>query len=269
MNQPSKLVWPTRGQAYTLDVFEKLELRDSPCLRFYHNDRLVVIQDSPGGIDELCDNAGFAATEWTFVQETDEWIPVFQYSGKRPITDFVTIEEGAASNRTGEYWVCWKGFHRPELTPFEEREAKRRFEADWEEARLVQTRQQLLEKMSKPAPEVSPHFSFKKVIDSIINPVIPKYSSEELATDPVKAEHYLMSRPKCVSEFAEKTTLVWEKIDLCSKKARLYEAGYIEQHVGWSHWGKYQGNMVANKVPSPVRFNTYECFVAWTLARFW
>lgn len=116
------------------------------------------------------------------------------------------------------------------------------------------------------APKSDSVFSFKEVIDSIIHPKIPSYSSEELATDHEKAQHYLLSRSKDVQVFAQAKVLVWEKIDIASKKAKLYESGYVHQHVGWSNWGKFVSN---TRGVADVRFKTYECFVAWVLKKFW
>jgi hypothetical protein len=276
MNNTDNRIYPVRNQVYSLAEITKLYLRDSACFSFYHNDVLVVIQNTNVLNEELCANADFAAMQWKFIRETDEWIPIFHYAGERPITDFVTIEEGAACRRQSEYWVCWKGFHEPQLTEFEEHAAAFHFGEDWIAAHEEQAVRKALEAAIATPPIIETYppaedISFQKVMESLTKPmVIPRYSSEELASDPVKAEHYLASRTKDVGAFDEKTPLVWEKVNMAQQKAKLYEAGYIEQHAGWSHWGNFRANPVEGKRPQDaVRFKTRECFVAWTLQLVW
>lgn len=111
-------------------------------------------------------------------------------------------------------------------------------------------------------PPCISEFSFKEVIESIIKPTIPEYTSEELASDHEKAQHYLMARTKDVQDFAAAKVLKWERVNMAEEKAKFYEAGHVHKHAGWSNWGKLIFN---DNKRQPVRFATYECFVAWTL----
>lgn len=103
---------PQRGHVYTLQQIEKaLDLRDSPCLEFVHDNELAVLQTSHLSENELLAVPGFADTQWRYVLETYEWIPVFRYVDTRPITDFVDITVITEYGET-EYWATPKGHPR-------------------------------------------------------------------------------------------------------------------------------------------------------------
>ncbi len=73
-------VHPVRGETYTVrEIYEDLFLRDSPHLSFFReDDEKDVIQNSHFTIDELLSlNHPLLDCEFTYVRETDEWIPVF------------------------------------------------------------------------------------------------------------------------------------------------------------------------------------------------
>lgn len=93
--------YPKRQQNYTLAEVLELELRDSPYLSVMLEDpktgQLVdaPIQDSHMTHEQLLSVPGLKDTVWTYLYETDEWIPLFRFAAAantRPITDFITIE---------------------------------------------------------------------------------------------------------------------------------------------------------------------------------
>uniref|UniRef100_A0AAU7PG37 Uncharacterized protein n=1 Tax=Burkholderia phage vB_BgluM-SURPRISE13 TaxID=3159457 RepID=A0AAU7PG37_9VIRU len=87
------LIRPRNGEIYTLaDINSKLYLRDSPCLLFRHEGKDVPIQDShlEETMDKLVD--GLGETQWTYIRETEEWIPVFRAVDDAEVLKFVDIE---------------------------------------------------------------------------------------------------------------------------------------------------------------------------------
>lgn len=99
--------YPQRGQVYTLKEIENdLELRDSPFLRFVPQKvRYVgmpagvqVIQQSH--IANLSELEGWADTKWSFVRETDEWIPLFRAVDDAAIEALCVIEPDVSEFRS-------------------------------------------------------------------------------------------------------------------------------------------------------------------------
>lgn len=102
--------YPQRGQTYTLKEIEtELELRDSPFLRFipqkvrYAHERdagIQVIQSS--NVVDLHQLEGWADTEWVFVRETEEWIPLFRAVDDAAIEALCIIEPDTSEFRSGD-----------------------------------------------------------------------------------------------------------------------------------------------------------------------
>lgn len=129
-------IQPRSGVVYTLrQVLTQLELRDSPHLGFrakppaarefdiwrpadhiqWHEGR-AVIQESHCTTAQMLEVPGFADSLWRYVRETHEWIPVFEYAGTAPITDFVDMEpeneKYADDMQPRGWWVTPKGLTR-------------------------------------------------------------------------------------------------------------------------------------------------------------
>lgn len=108
------MINPKRGQTYTLkQIEEELFLRDSPCLLFVHEDVEGVIQDSHIGenISKIVPLAG--ESQWVYIRETDEWIPVFKFDTKveqRPVTDFLDLTPDTDHDGKPSWWATPKGF---------------------------------------------------------------------------------------------------------------------------------------------------------------
>lgn len=79
-------ILPECGKTYTLDqVYNELQLRDSPFLMFYRKGEREVIQSQTVDVDtETLFKAlpDIAKTKWTYIRETSEWIPLFILSSK-------------------------------------------------------------------------------------------------------------------------------------------------------------------------------------------
>lgn len=101
---------PVINKVYTYGEILKLNLNDSPCLQFRHNQKLEVIQDcfEDPEVDSL-EVPGFSESKWKYRHETNELIPVFIYVGETLITDLVTIDNFANED---DAWVCPIGFYR-------------------------------------------------------------------------------------------------------------------------------------------------------------
>ena len=102
---------PKRGETYSLQqIWEVLDLRDSPCLLVYINGIEGVIQEAHVSQEQFLSVPNFASTQWKYLYETHEWIPVFRYADKTPITDYVDYVDN--NDRQGELWITPKGFPR-------------------------------------------------------------------------------------------------------------------------------------------------------------
>lgn len=112
-----KKINPVSGQVYTLaQIFNDLNLPDSPSLCFSYLVKGGVIQTSHVTHAELLAVPGFAESRWRYRYETSEWIPLFMYAGEAPITEFVTIEPWLADFPEAEtFWVCPKGHPREQV----------------------------------------------------------------------------------------------------------------------------------------------------------
>jgi hypothetical protein len=109
-------IYPKRGQVYTLAEIDKvLYMRDSAHLMFWFEvngeRKELVIQNSCGNVPPV-ELPGWLDSQWKYMYETDEWIPIFRYAGQQPITDFVTIEDDLCEYaEPGDKYVCIKGLH--------------------------------------------------------------------------------------------------------------------------------------------------------------
>jgi hypothetical protein len=74
-------IYPKAGQVYTLAEIQTLYLRDSECLMGEIAGRQVVIQNTHLQPEEFLAVPGASESQWRYVRETEEWIPVFRYAG--------------------------------------------------------------------------------------------------------------------------------------------------------------------------------------------
>lgn len=85
---------PIKNRVYTLRQVFQLRLRDTPHLGFAGpRGARCVIQTSHLMEVDLLAVPGWADTQWKYLYETDEWIPVFQYVGPiKTLVDLLHIE---------------------------------------------------------------------------------------------------------------------------------------------------------------------------------
>ncbi len=116
-------VYPKRYQSYSLEeICNVLYLRDGPGLGFTFNGIDGCVQDSHLTVEELLSVPGFKDTQWVYIRETHEWIPVFRYNEKinQPsidnFCDLEIYEDKYRLNKPNEkFWWCTpKGFPRPQ-----------------------------------------------------------------------------------------------------------------------------------------------------------
>lgn len=112
-------VHPKRYQSYTYkEISEVLYLRDSPALGFYHQGIQGRIQNTHLNEEEMMSVPGMAESKWTYIRETHEWIPIFQFNEKAdqpPITTLVDLEpyiDIYNLNDDKSWWATPKGFPR-------------------------------------------------------------------------------------------------------------------------------------------------------------
>ena len=116
MTQAKNTIYPKRLQVYTLaEIFNELYLRDSAFLNFWYQGKRCVIQTSHVLDAELLTVPGFSETKWTYIRETDEWCPIFQFVEQGDdITKYVDIEPSVPMFTDDEpgFWCTPKGFPR-------------------------------------------------------------------------------------------------------------------------------------------------------------
>lgn len=124
--------FPTRGQTYTLrQILLELPLRDSAFLRFYPTKvryvgsseaGIQVIQTSALSDEHLLLDPKWENSEWTFVEETDEWIPIFRAKDDAAIEALCVIEASTESfhRNNGHMHVYPKGMQYPQYEPYDE-----------------------------------------------------------------------------------------------------------------------------------------------------
>ena len=108
-------IHPVRNAVYTFrEICECLDLRDSPFLRFYHNDTLQVVQMSHVCEATVLAIPGWAESRWKFQRETDEWIPLFITENVEAVLPLVDMEPyiDPFAERAGIMWVVPKGTER-------------------------------------------------------------------------------------------------------------------------------------------------------------
>ncbi len=115
----NKLVRPTRGTVYTFEQICNLYLRDSPHLKFIHNNIEGVVQTSHVTEEELLRNEKFKNSKWRYIRETDEWIPIFVYSEENSqditeIADLTISQYGRQYSNNDYWWATPKDHPRPE-----------------------------------------------------------------------------------------------------------------------------------------------------------
>lgn len=105
------LFYPERGEIYSLREIEtKLYLRDSASLCFTHCGVESVVQ---GYVDLATAPPAIADSQWKYVRETDEWIPVFRYAGTAPLGEILHIEPSLSyynGKRDGGYHAYFLGY---------------------------------------------------------------------------------------------------------------------------------------------------------------
>lgn len=107
---------PVMAVLYTYkEIVQSLELRDSPSLEFLHDKQWCVVQNSHCGHDAMLADPLWANSRWTYLGETDEWIPEFRFARENEISieQLVNMEvsrDPYAEKRT--MWVTPKGFPR-------------------------------------------------------------------------------------------------------------------------------------------------------------
>lgn len=103
---------PVAQQVYSYKEILDLDLRDIPFLFIWHDDAEAVVQLSHLHIEELLKNEKWANSQWRYIRETHEWIPIFKFVGN-DYKDLVEIEPCAYSHWSEkEFWVTPKGFPR-------------------------------------------------------------------------------------------------------------------------------------------------------------
>lgn len=267
----NKIAFPTRGQTYTLEEINKLPLRDSPCLRIFHNNRWEYVQNASTDLGALCEkNPIIRDSRWVFERETHEWIPVFNFArdNEWPVELVVTMEPTKWVDIYGQpepqQYVRFIGDYEPELTEYEQGMVNKRL-AKPLPLPVVEVEQPVV------TSALNPTFSMKEVVESITKPVIPSYSTQELTSDHVKAMHYLEYRMKDAVKFPVVTPLQWQEA-VAHDFVQLYQSGHVNRfkpnhELAQKHWGVF--NYFRNRELPPVYFASYECFVAWVLAKFW
>lgn len=111
--------YPKRGEVYTYAEIIKLELRDTPCLRFISGDSYSAVQDSHVTEEELLTVPQWAESKWKYQYETSEWIPVFHYVGDIELSELLDIEPlinpyEREADGGDVMWATPKGFPRPQ-----------------------------------------------------------------------------------------------------------------------------------------------------------
>lgn len=124
--------FPTRGQTYTLrQILLELPLRDSAFLRFepqkvryvgLSTAGIQVIQTSALGDEHLLLDPQWENSEWVFVRETDEWIPIFRAKDDAAIEALCVIEASTSSfsRDDGHMHIYPKGMQHPQYEPYDE-----------------------------------------------------------------------------------------------------------------------------------------------------
>lgn len=117
-------IYPQRGITYSLRyILTVLYLRDSAYLGFTHEGIEVPIQDSHCTVEQMLANSEFADTNWTYVRETSEWIPVFKLARGETLEGLVTVE-AELDYHTGAV-VPGRFFAYPTHCPCEQQRADR------------------------------------------------------------------------------------------------------------------------------------------------
>lgn len=123
--------FPRRGETYTLKQIEtELDLRDAPFLRFipqkvrYEHESAASIQViQSANVVDLHHLEGWADTEWVFVRETEEWIPLFRAKDDAAIEALCVIEPSTdySSRIDGGMHIYPKGTEHRQYEPYDEK----------------------------------------------------------------------------------------------------------------------------------------------------
>lgn len=122
--------YPLRNRVYTLKEIEHdLELRDSPFLRFCPQ-KVRMVGEKEAGIQviqqshiaNLSDIPGWADTEWVYVRETEEWIPLFRAVNDAAIEALCVIEPDTSELRSGDgMFIYPKAAPCQQYVPYDEK----------------------------------------------------------------------------------------------------------------------------------------------------
>lgn len=107
---------PRCGHVYTLDVVQNdLILRDDAFLLVRVEKEWYPIQNSCVGKEELLAIPGFAETQWEYIRETEEWIPLFRAVDTAKVMEFLDVEReiqdpDLTPDENPDWWVTLKAF---------------------------------------------------------------------------------------------------------------------------------------------------------------
>jgi len=115
--------YPSRCQEYTLrEIMTELKLRDNPWLGIpapAHSAGGVTMADSgpvQGHFDHTDPDflAKFGDLKFTYIRETDEWIPIFRFAGTveeaKEHFDFAVSITDFFEDTTIPWWITFKGY---------------------------------------------------------------------------------------------------------------------------------------------------------------
>lgn len=106
--------YPRQTVVYTYDqIINELDLPDSAFLTFTYRGLSSTVQDSHL-VDELLSDPKWAASRWTYLYETSEWIPIFRFEGtEEEWLELVDVEvEIVPYDTERSLWVTPKGHYR-------------------------------------------------------------------------------------------------------------------------------------------------------------
>lgn len=279
MNQAQKRIYPVAGQTYTLSEITKLYLGDSPFLRISVKGRSSeewVPTQYDGNLEEICEkNALIADSRWTYVRTTHESIPLFNYARDNdfPLEEIVTVERRHAMEREGGHWVCFRGFPQQQVSEYMAGCYAEDFTRAWDEAHAENAaRTEAAEAMARMREQEEVRAAAAAAESEANRPPV-SFPIQEMLADPEKAKAYVEDRIGNAEKLRQ--SLEWNiaggpRADL----ARLYTAGFVhrfDRENAWAkdYWGKVKFHTIDGRTREDVFFKTEECFVAWTLAKYW
>lgn len=97
---------PVRGSVYTMKQIDaELILRDTPFMYFFDAEgEKQVIQTAHNNIEDLSDYEGWSDIRFTYIRETDEWIPLFNVVEEDNEKLLQLLDSGEDSEGEILYW---------------------------------------------------------------------------------------------------------------------------------------------------------------------